>query len=648
MVSVTQDIAGNFVLLNLQRGQKLPAPVIHYLPGPDGEIMTADFSGTVLCSPAACLRFRSKPIKRMNIGQWQASPPIVRVTFTAASARAFKELNFRCVKGSLAVELTHREMHTAAYAQPHVVRQDHVPAAGSTLGRSHASATMPPTAPDRIAGATSHVVPAPERAPVQRAAAADPNQPLLRGPIILSTAPDAKYLPIEALAKTDPVPAGGSPPPQAGSLRSSKSGLSPAATMPAATMPGATVVLRGNQAPVLTVEPSAQTRFKTFRLHNPERYVVDMDGIDWGKITIPPAPADNRYIKGLRIGSPEGNPNIARLVVDLPSEKVGVVQEPGPKENELTLAFGEQDGDEEQAASLRSQGSEEQPESPASVRAQSERPVPEPPAHAPPGAVVVLDAGHGGSDPGAQRGDIQEKEITLEIVEKLKSVLAGRGVRVKLTRSDDTFVSLEDRVRITNDVQPTAFVSVHINSLETNTATTGIETYFQNDASRDLAQLIHTSLVKELGAPDRNVRKARFYVINHTPVPAILAEVGFISNKEERDKLSSSEYQEHIAEALADGVMLYLAARPPDAPQTAATAVRRHEVGTISALPPSSAGQSFTQNLQSNNPGNNPPKAPEKHAGRGFRAKHHDEQRKPHSLRQSLKFKKIRFASTRS
>ena len=172
---------------------------------------------------------------------------------------------------------------------------------------------------------------------------------------------------------------------------------------------------------------------------------------------------------------------------------------------------------------------------------------------------------HGGHDPGALRGNVQEKELTLGIAQKLKKQLEAKGARVVMTRSDDTFVSLEDRVKITNSVQPDVFISVHINSLESTSNIYGIETYFQTDKSRPLADKVHGSLVSGLAAPDRNVRKARFYVINHTPVPAILAEVGYITNKAERDRLISSDYQNKIASSLARGVMLYLQDARPNA-----------------------------------------------------------------------------------
>src|SRR6185295_4598534 len=126
-----------------------------------------------------------------------------------------------------------------------------------------------------------------------------------------------------------------------------------------------------------------------------------------------------------------------------------------------------------------------------------------------------------------------------------------------MTRSDDTFVSLEDRARLTNTMHPDAFVSIHINSLETDRDIKGIETYYQTEQSRGLAEKVHAQLVEKLQVPDRSVRKARFYVVNHTDRPAILAEVGFISNKDERDKLISSDYQAKVAESVGQGVILY-------------------------------------------------------------------------------------------
>jgi N-acetylmuramoyl-L-alanine amidase len=290
-----------------------------------------------------------------------------------------------------------------------------------------------------------------------------------------------------------------------------------------------------------------QLNFKSFRLHNPERYVVDMpDYRELANSTLPDV-STSPLVSSMRVGLPGEAEGAGRLVLQLTDDTVSVDEtfNSGSSYMTVTLAKG-LTGNAGIARNGNLVGSIAGGTGPILVpRAPSE-------------TVIVLDAGHGGSDPGAVRGDVQEKEVTLQIINKLKKVLEGKGARIVLTRGDDTFISLEERVRITNAVTPNLFLSVHINSLESTSNIYGIETYFQTEQSRPLADRVHASLVSGLGAPDRSVRKARFYVINHTPIPAILAEVGYITNKQERDRLISSDYQQKVASALARGVMLYL------------------------------------------------------------------------------------------
>ncbi len=289
-----------------------------------------------------------------------------------------------------------------------------------------------------------------------------------------------------------------------------------------------------------------QLNFKSFRLHNPERYVVDMPEYRELADSLLPDITESPLVSSIRVGLPGEQEGAGRLVLQLADDTVSVDEfyNAGSNYMTVTLAKGLTGN-----AGISRTGS-----SVANLAPTGPIVVP----RAPNETVVVLDAGHGGNDPGAVRGDVQEKELTMQIIAKLKKVLEAKGARIVLTRSDDTFVSLEDRVKITNAVSPNLFLSVHINSLESTSNIYGIETYFQTDRSRPLAVRVHGSLVGGLGAPDRSVRKARFYVINHTPVPAILAEVGYITHKGERDRLVSSEYQQKVANALARGVMNYL------------------------------------------------------------------------------------------
>ncbi len=179
---------------------------------------------------------------------------------------------------------------------------------------------------------------------------------------------------------------------------------------------------------------------------------------------------------------------------------------------------------------------------------------------------VVLDPGHGGNDPGAMRNDIMEKNLTLGIINELRHLLKNHNVSVVSTRINDDFVSLLDRVKLTNLINPDLFVSVHINSLDRDCDIQGIETYYCKDDSEDLAKTIHSNLLSNLATPNRQIRKAKFYVIKNTLIPSILAEVGFITSVDERSKLQSIEYQKLIAKSLAVGIIKYLIATPEKLP----------------------------------------------------------------------------------
>lgn len=171
---------------------------------------------------------------------------------------------------------------------------------------------------------------------------------------------------------------------------------------------------------------------------------------------------------------------------------------------------------------------------------------------------IVLDAGHGGTDYGAIREGINEKDITLDITQRIEAILRSKGYKVALTRSDDTYVSLEDRVDFSETEEPEIFVSIHVNSA-VSTTPNGIETHWYHDYSKDLAETVHKHLVKELpNANDRGLFKSKFYVINHTTDPAILCEIGFLSNDEERNELITDSRKQKTAKAIADGIIEYL------------------------------------------------------------------------------------------
>jgi N-acetylmuramoyl-L-alanine amidase len=211
-------------------------------------------------------------------------------------------------------------------------------------------------------------------------------------------------------------------------------------------------------------------------------------------------------------------------------------------------------------------------------------------AHAP---VVMLDAGHGGTNIGAQsivaeRGRVYEKDVTLEIARQVQEQLEREGVTVVLTRQSDEYLTIRERVRRANHALPACFVSIHTNASVEHSGR-GVETYVLTDvaADRDAKRMSWRALtpvaalldeLKRLdvahlaaslagkvqgrlarGSESRGVRQAEYDVLAGVDVPAILVEVGFLDQP--RDSVTTPEGQKRIADALANGIIDYLGVR---------------------------------------------------------------------------------------
>lgn len=170
---------------------------------------------------------------------------------------------------------------------------------------------------------------------------------------------------------------------------------------------------------------------------------------------------------------------------------------------------------------------------------------------------IVLDPGHGGSDYGAIREGINEKDITLDITQKVASMLKSKGYKTALTRTDDTYLGLQERCDFTEAENPEIFVSIHVNSAVA-TEPYGIETHYYHEPSKELADIIQKHLAKNIDTKDRGVIKSKFYVINHTEVPAVLVEIGFLSNPEERAEIITEKRKQATAKAITAGIIEYL------------------------------------------------------------------------------------------
>ena len=167
---------------------------------------------------------------------------------------------------------------------------------------------------------------------------------------------------------------------------------------------------------------------------------------------------------------------------------------------------------------------------------------------------VVIDAGHGGYDRGGIPGQrVSEKDMTLDVARRLKSVLAASGYRVVMTRDSDVFVPLGTRCAIANSNRNAIFVSVHFNSA-TRSGASGIETYFYNRESLSLASAIHHYVAGGAPSDNRGVRRRGYYVLRRTNMPAVLVECGFLTNPTEAAYAQNASYRQKLAEAIAAGV----------------------------------------------------------------------------------------------
>ncbi|MFD0958877.1 N-acetylmuramoyl-L-alanine amidase [Paenibacillus chungangensis] len=245
---------------------------------------------------------------------------------------------------------------------------------------------------------------------------------------------------------------------------------------------------------------------------------------------------ENPYISGYRFSQFSVEPLTARLVLEIGEDTGYVVKE--------------------------SRGLVEIALMPA-----DEVPVPEPEPDAEPNLPepddgvfdIVIDAGHGGSDPGSESKSLNrwEKEFNLTVSLMLQAELEKLdNVRVHMTRTDDTYIALLDRVAFAEEKQADMFISIHANSY-TKTSVSGTETYYERENSKELAEIMHKHLLGATGFNDRGVRQAAYKVIKETTMPAVLLESGYLSNPEEAKVLFDNNKQKDIVAAIVKGVKEY-------------------------------------------------------------------------------------------
>jgi N-acetylmuramoyl-L-alanine amidase CwlD len=184
--------------------------------------------------------------------------------------------------------------------------------------------------------------------------------------------------------------------------------------------------------------------------------------------------------------------------------------------------------------------------------------------------LIVIDPGHGGSDPGSYRGDAVEKNITLDISLRLRDILVARGWQVVMTHEDDRDVfapndsahdELQARDDVANNRGARMFVSIHVNAF-INSGPHGATVYYYKPTDLALARALSKRIANQTGVKDDGVVKDKLYVVHHANMPAALVETAFVSNPDDRVLLQSPQWRQKMAQAIADGIGDYAGSAP--------------------------------------------------------------------------------------
>ncbi len=291
-------------------------------------------------------------------------------------------------------------------------------------------------------------------------------------------------------------------------------------------------------------------KYSAFSLTGPDRIVVDFAETKQGA-TIRNQTFDSEFATAVRIGQQTES---LRVVFDLPKAQKYSVRRSGKT---LTVTIGK--------------GGETTTITPITPTP-SDEPSPEPELPAiiiEPSRSITIDAGHGGSDPGAcfieEDGTIwKETDINLAVALKVRDILKKNGVRVVMTRTKETDVTLKSRPELANKEETALFLSVHTNSVAENEVANGIETWGSLENSipiagvtdKSFAQNVQKAIIKSTSAHDRGIKNSvDLAVLKYSVMPSVLVEVGFITNQEERENMFSESYRNKLAQGIAQGIL---------------------------------------------------------------------------------------------
>ena len=366
-------------------------------------------------------------------------------------------------------------------------------------------------------------------------------------------------------------PIAAAPPPQDQTRPEAQSPVTPAASpaAPASQLANVTSVQTQpqNDSFVVRIAVDAPVTFDWHRLRPPDnRWWVDLHG---ARLTTASEQPGNQLVTGIR--AHQENPDTVRIALSLADfQDVAVV----PDAAGLTITVASQLADESAPRSGNGQTganavSNTQPNAPpgwkfGSAPAQSTYVAANP-------RLIVIDPGHGGSDTGAIRGDLVEKNLNLDMSKRLRDILVSRGWDVIMTREDDRDVyaandtaqqELQARDDIANSHGARLLISMHSNSF-INDGPHGATVYFYKASDLALARDVDRRIAAEVGVFNNGVIKDKLYIVHHANMPAALVESAFLSNPDDRALLASAQWRQKLAQAIADGIGDYAGPAPP-------------------------------------------------------------------------------------
>ncbi|MBI5834161.1 MAG: N-acetylmuramoyl-L-alanine amidase [Armatimonadetes bacterium] len=307
--------------------------------------------------------------------------------------------------------------------------------------------------------------------------------------------------------------------------------VAPSPRQPATSITKSAMQAESAQSATLTLGVGASAAVKAFYLTQPDRVVMDVEGA--ALRAEPPTPAADGLVSAVHMT--QFSPDVVRVTVDL-RRPCGYAVTRGTGETNVALRL---------------------------VSAEAK------------GRLVIIDPGHGGKDPGCSgyKPGLVEKTVVLDIGLRVQRILEAKGVRVSMTRADDTFIVLGDRPALANKLGADLFVSIHCNAMpdDMKGQRSGTELYYYTPQSPDFASVMLQAVSAEAKLPARGTHERAFVVVKGCSMPSVLVETGYLDHAGDGAMLDSPAGRETFARGIAAGVIRYLQARPPTMGTTAAS-----------------------------------------------------------------------------